>query len=262
MLEGPQGRRAMSWRAKQVAVVNMSTVVVLLSLIVAGCSNSTSDEPVSTVDDVSLDVTAADTSPVDVAPSIDSAGGDAAADAQDAQDTQDAPVCPGGAGCPCAQNVDCDGGLCLEGADGPRCARACVDSCEEGFACAQVPQGSDVVTVCVASWARLCVPCVQNADCVHPGVKGARCVYRGGSGRFCGVGCGDDGDCPKGYACKNAKDVEGDSATQCVPVDATGQLTECLCNANALTLAVKTPCSGAVIEGGVELVCPGWARCT
>ena len=84
----------MSWRTKQVAVVNMSTVVVLLPLIVAGCSNSTSDEPVSTVDDVSLDVTAADASPVDVAPSIDSAGGDAAADAQDAQDTQDAPVCP------------------------------------------------------------------------------------------------------------------------------------------------------------------------
>ena len=78
----------MSWRTKQVAVVNMSTEVVLLSLLVAGCSNSTTDEPVSTVDDVSLDVTAADTSPVDVAPSIDSAGGDAVADAQDALATR------------------------------------------------------------------------------------------------------------------------------------------------------------------------------
>ena len=95
-----------------------------------------------------------------------------------------APVCPGGAGCPCAGNDECDGGLCLEGAEGKRCAKPCVDSCAAGYVCAQVSQGSDVVTVCVDAWARLCSPCSKSEQCNHPGVTDARCVNRGDAGAF------------------------------------------------------------------------------
>ena len=120
---------------------------VLISLFsLAGCGESADSEPKSdagvvdsAASDVTVtvtDVTAEDTAaPVDTAP----------------EDT--APICPGGAGCPCDANDDCDAGLCLEGAEGKRCGKPCVDACEAGFSYAQVFKGSDVVTVYVEAWA-------------------------------------------------------------------------------------------------------------
>ena len=189
----------------------------------------------------------------------DTSAGDGTGDGGTQPDTS--PTCPGGAGCPCDANGDCDAGICLEGAEGKRCAQPCVDSCPTGFRCAQVPQGSDVVTVCVDAWARLCSPCSENKDCTHPGVVDARCVDRGATGTFCGAACKIDGDCPKGYACKNAKDLGGDVTSQGLPVDNAGALAGCACSTNAVSLGLKGTCSKAIVLGDEELSCAGELRC-
>ena len=169
--------------------------------------------------------------------------------------------CPGGPGCPCDGNDDCDAALCLEGADGKRCGKPCVDTCDAGFVCAQVPQGSDVVTVCVDAWARLCSPCSKSQQCWHPGVNDARCVDLGAAGAFCGAACDTDDDCPKSHACNDVKDVAGGDTKQCVPVDAAGDPAACVCSKNALSLALKTPCSKTAVVDGGEITCGGKALC-
>ena len=171
------------------------------------------------------------------------------------------PACPGGAGCLCVANDDCDAVMCMEGPGGKRCAQSCVDTCDQGFTCAQVPKGSDVVLVCVSSWSRLCSPCEETKDCNHAGVINARCVDAGAAGSYCGSGCVSDDDCPDTHACKNAKDVDGNTGKQCLPVDSAGKLTTCTCSENAVNLALKTACSKSVAEGGKELVCLGEAQC-
>ena len=59
--------------------------------------------------------------------------------------------CPGGAGCACGANVDCQSGLCIDDPNvngGKACARNCIDSCPDGYACAQVSNASgDVVSI-------------------------------------------------------------------------------------------------------------------
>ncbi|HAN30303.1 MAG TPA: hypothetical protein DCQ06_01775, partial [Myxococcales bacterium] len=169
--------------------------------------------------------------------------------------------CPGGAGCPCNANDDCDGGLCLEGAGGKRCAKPCVDNCDKGYLCAQVPQGSDVVSVCVDAFARLCSPCGETKDCNYAGVNDARCVDRGNQGRYCGVGCATANDCPQGYVCEDVVDVDDNIVSQCMPSKTPeGSAGVCLCNANSVSLAYKTKCSKS-LPGQSELSCPGEAQC-
>ena len=228
-------------------------LVAALASVSVGCGDSANQgggaADTAVAEDTSQEDTgAADTGAVDTA-NVDSGGADVG------------PVCPGGAGCPCDANSDCDAGICLEGAQGKRCAQPCVDSCPSGFRCAQVPQGSDVVTVCVDASARLCSPCAESKDCIHPGVVDARCIDRGAAGAFCGAACKGDGDCPKGYACKDAKDVDGDTTSQCLPVDDGGALAACTCSKNAVSLGLKGVCSKAVVQGEVELVCAGELRC-
>ena len=56
------------------------------------------------------------------------------------------------------------------------------------------------VQVCVSARAKLCNPCVSDADCVATGSSGALCISRGDGGSLCGVAC-SEGSCPAGYAC-------------------------------------------------------------
>jgi hypothetical protein len=118
-----------------------------------------------------------------------------------------------------------------------------------------------VVLVCVSSWSRLCLPCTESKECIHPGITDARCIDGGASGSFCGSGCGDDDDCPSGHGCKDAKDVDGNTTKQCLSTDAAGKLAACTCNKNAVLLATKTVCNKSVAQGGKELVCKGKAQC-
>jgi hypothetical protein len=180
---------------------------------------------------------------------------------EDATDSASSNTCPGSAGCTCDANTDCDGGLCIETGQGKRCAGTCVDTCDKGFLCAQVPVGSDVIGVCVDRWARLCAPCTESKDCAHPGITSNRCIDRGTAGNFCGSGCQFDSECPSGHQCKTAKDVDGNNTKQCLPVDTAGELAACQCNANAVLLASKSPCTKTVVDKGVELACTGQAQC-
>ena len=253
----------------------MRRVTLLLLMVANLAACGAADEPAvgagQAVDGADKDGALSDVTGLEDGGAEDAAGGDVAADGSDKDGTQAdaspadtgpaAPDCPGGAGCPCEANDGCDAGLCLEGAQGKRCAKPCVDSCDPGFVCAQIPQGSDVLTVCVDATARLCSPCETSKDCTHPGVTDARCLDRGAAGSFCGAACKADADCPSGYACKDAKDVDGETSAQCVPVDDAGALGACTCSPNAVALALKTACSVAVVSGAEELTCDGQAGC-
>ena len=224
--------------------------VALLAWTVCACSDVPDNETRADVstDTVDTDYTISDGG-VDDAGLADTLPQDAGA------------LCPGGPGCACDDNEDCDAGLCLEGAEGRRCAKPCVDTCDEGFKCAQVASGSDIFSVCVDAWARLCSPCTSSDQCNYPGVTDARCVSRGADGDFCGAGCAKDEDCPSSYACKNSKDVDGKDTKQCFPVAVDGSLAGCKCSPNAVSLSFKTPCSRSVVLDGAEVICTGEALC-
>ena len=238
---------------------HLRPAVALLLMLLPFVALSCSGEDAGT-DGLNISDAADDTGAVvfDVTDDTGSAPQDTTPGAIDAGPDQ---TCPGGADCPCAASDECDSGLCMEGADGNKCARTCVDSCPTGFACAQVPQGSDVLTVCVDKAARLCSPCEQSKDCNHPGVTSARCIAAGAAGNFCGSGCVGDSDCPKAHSCKDATDVDGNTTKQCLPVDSDGKLSACGCSPNAVALALKTTCSKSVALDGKELVCKGNAQC-
>ena len=227
-------------------------VVVFLCLLFTACGEQ-SPEDKSSVDSASLEVSSSDATVSDVE-ATDTVAVDTSADGA-------ADDCPGGANCPCDTNADCDAGLCLESAQGKRCGKPCVDSCDPGYVCAQVPQGSDIISVCVNAWARLCSPCSKSEQCNHPGVTDARCVDRGVDGAFCGAACKEQSDCPAGYACKDTKDVSDNPTSQCMPVSDGGELTSCLCSPNALALALKTTCSQTVTVNGAEVTCSGVSQC-
>ncbi|MEY3014245.1 MAG: hypothetical protein RIT45_2980 [Pseudomonadota bacterium] len=188
----------------------------------------------------------------------DTAGGvDAAAADGDAAEVGE--LCPGGVGCPCTGNADCDTAFCLETAAGRRCAATCVQSCPDGLACVPAPGSADVVFVCVDRAARLCLPCSENKDCQATGLTDARCLDRGDAGRFCGIGCDADSDCPADFECADAADEGGAVSKQCVPKPAAGGGPGvCPCNDNAVALAAKTPCQKALDD---VATCKGEARC-
>ena len=217
--------------------VPLLAIVLTGSLLLGACGEAPSPAPAGnkadssdTPDSVDMDSNIpvdTTTTPDTIAP-VDSGSGSA---------------CPGCTGCTCDNNDDCDSTMCMEGSSGKQCAQSCVDTCEEGFSCAQVPKGSDVVLVCVSNWSRLCSPCEETKDCNYAGVTNARCVDAGAAGNYCGAGCASDNDCPTGHACKSTKDVDGNATKQCLPIDTAGKLSACSCSKNAVALALKTPCS-------------------
>ena len=154
------------------------------------------------------DTTGTDTSAVDP----DGATTDATVSA-DSGDAGGAP-CPGGEGCECAANGDCDNGICLDTADGKVCAKKCVETCEKGFSCKSYG-ASDSVFVCVPTMTSLCSPCESDNECVVEN-NGALCLDYGTMGKFCGGSCKADDDCPTNYGCADVADkATGKLAKQC-----------------------------------------------
>mgnify|MGYP004119341119 CR=1 FL=1 len=126
-------------------------------------------------------------------------------------------ACPGGVGCPCKDNAECDTALCLETAAGKRCAATCVDSCEPGFQCIPVSAGGgDTVNICAPLHDWLCDPCEASSSCQKVGIEASACVRYGLSGGFCGIPCSSDVVCATGYACQQVTSVEGATSKQCV----------------------------------------------
>ncbi|MCO4760633.1 MAG: hypothetical protein KC502_03970 [Myxococcales bacterium] len=163
---------------------------------------------------------------------------------------EDTDSCPGGAGCECSGNEDCDLAVCLATKDGSKCAAACTDSssCESGQACTTVTTaGGDSPTVCVDAAVHLCDPCKSNSSCGAPGAAGAKCVQRGDDGSFCGVACGD-GACPSGTTCQDVKDIEGKAVKQCMPADGAA----CTCSPLAIANELSTACGGEKGCAGVR----------
>ena len=179
-------------------------------------------------------------------------------------------VCPGAPGCPCTENGDCDLGICaddpyVEG--GKACARSCVDVCPGGYKCANVSVGgSDVYSICVPRWGRVCDPCTTSTDCDSLGISGLSCIDQGDQGMYCGSACAADGDCPNGYGCKQVTTAEGGKATQCIRLPSAGGdgFGQCPCSTRAVKLKLSTSCAVPVTgpDGKLAGSCKGNRGCS
>ncbi|MEY3012244.1 MAG: hypothetical protein RIT45_979 [Pseudomonadota bacterium] len=244
-----------------------SVTLLVVLLLGAGCSDdaagSSDTADVQAADDVD---TAIDTGSTD---QVDTAGPDVQPDTQ--TDTGSRRLdCPGGSGCPCTANDDCDNAFCLDTPQGRTCAYNCVQDCPDpaNFVCAGVASpGGDIVQLCVPRYGFLCDPCSASGECTLLGQTGkeAGCFRlktdtgegAPDEGAFCSVACAADTDCPNGYGCRAAVSVEGDSRKVCQPVDAGGAATQCLCSERAAKQQLATSCEAASELG----TCPGTRAC-
>ena len=144
----------------------------------------------------------------------------------------------GGFGCPCATNMDCDSGYCVDSSAGKVCTTYCTSSCPGNWKCLQV-NDNDVDFLCLPPQPKLCRPCISDSDCAGGGA-GNRCIegpadLKVGSspGSFCGTACKADGDCETGYVCKPLP-----GGSQCVPKSGV-----CTCDSSAIVEAASTVCS-------------------
>jgi len=153
---------------------------------------------------------------VDSGSSSGDTGTDAGTDAGTDTGEKDTDInpCPGGPGCDCKENTDCDGAVCLDTHEGKKCAKKCVDTCPSGYACKDIGSGSDSLLVCVSTQVSLCSPCKAHKDCNHNGIDSV-CLDYGPAGQFCGSACKADSDCPADYECIDAKDGNGKDVKQC-----------------------------------------------
>lgn len=166
--------------------------------------------------------------------------------------------CPGGAYCPCDDANDCNSGYCVDAPIGKVCAQVCSASCADGWTCANVPNGADLLQICVPKWGFYCAPCLSSASCqVAVGTVGAACVDYGVAGSYCAASCNSDSDCPTGSICEASKSVEGTTSKQCVRAVATGS-DPCSCSPRAASLGLSTKCFA--VSG--EAKCPGSRQCT
>ena len=183
-------------------------------------------------------------------------GGDTSAD------TEPPIACPGGAGCECVKNNECDAGICIDTAEGKRCGQICVSDCPKGFTCKQYGAG-DVVYVCLPNYLSLCSPCGSNQDCKSQGGDGL-CLDYGDHGSFCGGLCSNDDECPNGYQCVDAFDDDtGKLSKQCklakTDNEEGGEIQPvCGCSLWAKAAAMKTACKVSNEFGS----CPGERSCT
>jgi len=200
------------------------------------------------LEDADVEDVAADDVPVDVG-----------ADDTPAFPPDDVPVedvgyivnCPGGEGCACEDNDECDNAFCIVTPDGRKCAVPCVETCDKGWTCTQLG-AKDSLFICVPDYVTLCAPCQKSADCEVQGVK-SLCLDYGADGRFCGGPCKVDDDCPQGYGCEDATDGEGGASKQCrLKEGAT-----CACSWWASDSGAKMSCDVTNEHGK----CPGTRTC-
>ena len=150
--------------------------------------------------------------------------------------------CPGGAGCDCDPKKAgaCVYGLCNPTPDGYKCASPCTDECKGDFECKVIEiSGSDNSNLCVHKFPTVCSPCKSNAVCSSAFDTKAACIARGKDGFYCGATCKSNSDCPSGYACDEATDIEGNKVNQCVTDD--GSI--CKCSKLAMDLKMSTTCN-------------------
>ncbi|MCB9738295.1 MAG: DUF4215 domain-containing protein [Deltaproteobacteria bacterium] len=255
----------MSMLASQLSKRLFSAALIVLLAACSGESGSTADADTGATNDVAADTgttdAGTDTTQIDTA----------VADTAETEDAGFQLECPGGPGCPCAENADCDNNFCIETLQGRTCAIGCVQTCpdEAGFACTGVDSpGGDIVTICVPRYGFLCDPCLSSTDCSMLGQTGKesgcfRMPLQDGAdapdeGAFCTVSCSADADCPAGYGCESATSTEGESRKVCRPKDDGGATVACNCSARAATKQLSTSC-----EAKSELgVCPGTRSCS
>ena len=254
-------------RAPDPRVRRLTAVLAALALCAQACSQdgggkegsvSDKDTDPSIVFGDGASGSGGDTTAADVASDQpDSASDGAALDAGD--------DCPGGSGCDCVHNSECDNSLCVDALDGKHCAITCVDTCPSSYVCSQVASGGgDLVSICVPAAGHLCDPCTASSTCESLGLKDSRCVSYGAAGNFCGVACGNDSHCAAGHACRDVTTVEGGPTKQCVRLDATdpAELGQCSCVKAAIEKKLTTACTATVsLPDGVTAVCQGSRSC-
>ncbi len=225
--------------------------------LLAACSSSSTTSSASGADTGNLSFDA--TGVLDTSGKADSVGGDASVDV--ASDTavsdggdSSGDLCPGGVGCTCIKNSECDSGVCLDVGAGSQCAAPCGSGCAAGTTCKTVPVGADLQQVCVPLYPRLCDPCKADADCSGPIASGAACLTLSDNGsvvgHFCGGVCGADLKCPGGYSCVDAVGSDGKTSKQCK-----ADKNICGCSTRAKQLQLSTSCGAA---GGT---CAGTRSC-
>ena len=165
--------------------------------------------------------------------------------------------CPGGPGCPCEKNDECDTSYCLDFPEGKKCAQLCTETCPQGLVCKDISGGQgDKVFACIPPFIALCAPCTDDQICQQNGVKGA-CVDYGPAGRFCGGPCEKDDECPVDYQCIEAEAVDGSKSKQCKrKPDAANPV--CGCSEWALNKGAKTMCGKTNTFG----TCQAERKCT
>ena len=254
--------------SRSAAVALALALSVAFNLGGCGASKNTGSDAAATAQDGSLDAgltddTAAPDALPDTKVTDGSSDGSQPGDADaEAGGVDIVSSCPGGANCPCKVSADCDNNICLEVADGHRCAIDCGGgACPGGFACSLIaPSGGDAQYVCVPNWGRICEPCDNSKLCSAAlgNEKGVCIAYGGLEGSFCGSQCALDADCPGGYGCKDVTSIEGKAAKQCARLpDDVGHI-QCPCDGNAAAQKLSTTCNAAVVTGGS---CPGTRTC-
>ena len=163
---------------------------------------------------------------------------------------------PGGWGCPCAGNADCNSHWCIDTQFGKTCTVACLETCPSAdWTCVQAAASTgDLTYVCAPRFATLCEPCATDAQCEHlmaPAGK-ARCLKFGVdgtvAGSFCSQACATDADCPADYGCKSAS-----GGTYCIAKSG-----ECSCSKKAISENDTTACALSNTAG----TCTGTRTCS
>ena len=269
----------MTSRAFSSGCLRLPLLVVSCAVVIAGCSGQTDGTGGAASDAVyfgadgwrfAVDVVEPSDAVADLTDGDDGAPGDGhVGDGANAGDVSvdAAAACPGGSGCPCNENTNCDNTLCIDTPTGKACAHSCIDTCPSGLTCAQVTgEGSDVLSICVPKNPRLCDPCAESKACVSLGAADGGCIDHGAAGRFCGVICSNDTGCPTGFGCTNVTTVEGATTKQCTPKtnDGSAGFGACSCSATAAAAKRSTTCWIPHIVPGSAVVakCAGVATCT
>jgi len=191
-------------------------VAVALLAVACGGGSGTSNPPLdvsdvtnppdSTVDGLTPDLPTAETSndviigPRDGYPDLEQKDG--YGDADGLQEVV-SPKCeekPYEFGCPCTENLDCEGVWCIDGPKGKVCSKECVEECPYGYSC-QLMGGTcpDCQWLCVPKWSNLCRPCTSDNDCIAVGFSlNNLFIDSGAAGRFCGPPCSVASHCPPG----------------------------------------------------------------
>jgi hypothetical protein len=160
---------------------------------------------------------------------------------------------------PCAEDAECESGLCVAGPDGESvCTQPCDDEvCPTDWLCKPLSWNQPDVgysNACMPGTMNHCAPCDSSALC---GGINDHCIAIGtDGGTWCAAQCAEDADCPGDYRCSDT----GSEGSFCIPK--TGS---CVCNTETdqtwracTTESDWGTCTGVEICDGPK----GWIGCT